>query len=121
MLSGTLGAIPLRVSRARSFYPLSLPCSLFAPLSSRDVEDVSRSYIPDSKSFRVSGATVKNIQNQLCPRPRCGAFAKGDESGTYICVVGSQLSVQLSRFIYRPARGGPSSTIPYGPPHGLLR
>lgn len=109
MLSGTLGAIPLRVSRARALSPppLSLPRSLFVPLSSREAEDVSHSYIPASKSFRVSGATVKNIQNQLCPRPRCGAFAKGDESGIYIRTVGSQLSVQLLRFIYRSARGGP--------------
>lgn len=77
MLSGTLGAIPLRVSRARSLSPHSLSRSLFLPLSSRETEDVSCSYIPASKSFRVSGATVKNIQNQLYPRPRCGAFAKG--------------------------------------------
>lgn len=58
---------------------------------SRGAGDVSRSYTPAPKSFRVSGATVKNIQNQLRPRARCGAFAKGDESGMYIPTVGSQL------------------------------
>lgn len=68
MLSGTLGAIPLRISRARFSLLHFLSLILFSPpLSSREAEDVSRSYILASKSFRVNGATVKNIQNQLRP------------------------------------------------------
>lgn len=70
---------------------LTLTASSFHPSFVPKAGDVSRSYTPASKSFRVSGATVKNIQNQLCPRPRYGAFAKGDESGIYICAVGSRL------------------------------
>lgn len=67
---------------------LPSPAFSFHPSFVPEAGDVSRSYTPASKSFRVSGATVKNIQNQLCPRPRYGAFAKGDESGIYIRAVG---------------------------------
>lgn len=87
---------------ARSSFPLPFPLpkpsdsSSFHPsFVSRGAGDVSRSYTPASKSFRVSGATVKNIQNQLRPRPRCGPFAKGDENGMYITTVGSQLYLAL--------------------------
>lgn len=120
-LSGTLGAIPLRVAAHVSPRPLYLCRVLFStPLSSPKREmyravtfpplNPSEWAVPPWRTYRTNFAPVHDTARSL----------KGMKAVSIY--VQPTLSVQLSRFIYRVARAElvSHSTIPYGPSHELL-
>lgn len=121
-LSGTLGAIPLRVSRARArslpFTPprfLSLFSPLFRPAKRKMYRAVtfpplnpSEWAVPPWRTYRTNFAPVHDAARSL----------KGMKAVSIYRAVGSQLSLCSFRDLFIALHGGgPSSTIPYGPPH----
>lgn len=102
----------LTISSSRVVYILffsffTLGKNLLSSCRVRNEGLVSYSYKPASKSFRVNGATVKNIQKQLLLpsafRPRC-LLKEAKTVSIHLLAGTRRLPVQLSRFIYRVPR-----------------
>lgn len=109
MLSGTLGAIPLRVPRdlhvpsSLSTQPLSVPSFV-----SRSMEMYRAVTYPPLNPSEWAVPPWRTYRTNFAPSPRCSAFPKGDENGIYahartyacthmyICSV-SSLFLSLSR------------------------